>query len=324
MAAYSGSGAKLQIGKELTYATAVAGAKDVNMTSESLKLNPVKQQEETLVASKSGAPRLLMSLDAGGDFSGILKPEFAGYLLYLALGGTDTKTDNSPVIGAYSHSIVAASAGAAFPSFTAIVDRRLSVRKYSGCKIDSFRLEGAAGDYVKYTATIKAKDESAGSLASITNALKSFKTINATITLGGTTVDAKKVTLTIANKQEEVGQTYTTGLYKEEPLHGIRDITVSVELNHSAIVDTIAAANLITDTPLATVVWTLYSPSMVTGTTPYAVTITLKNVDVSECLANISGTGIIPASITGTAATVSTDEPITCVVVDATTTAYSA
>ena len=323
--AYTGTGAALQIGKESAWGTAVTGTNNVNMLSESIKLNADKKTEDTLIASVAPANRLLMSLDVSGDFSGILKPEFAGRLLHLALGGTDTVATGSPVASANTHSIVAVGASGTLPSFTAIVDRRASVLKYSGCKIDSFSLEGAAADYVKYTASIKAKDQASGSLASLSAfSLRSFKTVNATLTMGGTTYAAKNVKLNIANKLEDVGQTYSTGLYKGEPIHTTREITVDVDLNYEAAVDTLATTNYETDTVLATVVWTLLSPSMVTGSTPYTVTITMKNVVVTNVDRNVGGSGLLTAKVSGMATSVSTDEPITVAVIDGTATAYSA
>lgn len=323
--AYTGTGASLQIGKESTWGTAVSGTNDINITSESLKLNLTKTVEDTLIARVAPSARLLMSAEAGGSVSGILKPEFAGRLLQLALGGTDTVAANSPVTGAYTHSIVACSASGTLPSFTAIVDRRVSVKKYSGCKIASFTLDAAAGDYVKYTLDIKAKDESAGTLATLPAfSLKSFKAVGASITLGGTSVPAKSVKVTVNNSLQDTGQTYTTGLYKGEPLHGTREITVDVELNYETVVDTIDSTNYQTDTPLATVVLTLVSPSMVVGSTPYTVTVTLANVAVTGVERNVSGQTVIPAKISGQATSVSSTEPITVQVIDATATAYSA
>lgn len=323
--AYTGTGATLQIGKESSWGSAVAGAKNVNMTSESIKVNADKKVEDTLIASVAPSSRLLMALDVSGSFSGILKPEFAGYLLHLAVGGTDTVAANTPVSGAYTHSIVAATAGGTLPAFTAIVDRRAGVRKYSGCKMDSFSLEAAAGDFVKYTANIKAKDESSGSLAGLSAlSLSSFKTVNATLTMAGTTYAAKNVKLNIGNKLEDQGQTYGSGLYKGEPIHGTREITVDVDLNYEASTDTVFDTNYITDTVLATVVLTLYSPSYVTGTTPYAVTITLANVAVTNIERNVGGSGLLTAKISGQATSVSTTAPITVAVVDATSAAYSA
>jgi hypothetical protein len=323
--AYTGTGASLQVGKEASWGSAAAGAKNANMLSESIKLNATKTVEDTLIAAKAPSAKLLMGLDVSGDFSGILKPENAGYLLHLALGGTDTVGTGVPVASAYTHTIVAQAAGTALPSFTTIVDRRVSIKKYSGCKMQSFRLEGAVADYVRYTASILAKDESSGSLAGLSAlALKSFKTVTATLHIAGTEIAAKKVTLNIGNMLEDTGQTYGSGLYKGEPIHGTREITVDVELNYETVVDTIDATNYQTDTVAATVIWVLESPSMVVGTTPYRVTVTLNNVAIDGIERNVSGAAIIPARITGTATAVSTTEPISVAVIDATSTAYSA
>lgn len=322
--AYSGTGSKVEIGKEAVYGTPVAGVKNANILSESIRLNANKTVEDTLVAAKTASGKLLMGLDVSGYFTGILKPENAGYLLHLALGGTDTVSLDTPVAGATTHQIVAAAANGTMPSFTTIVDRRVSIKKYSGCKMQSFKLEGAAGDYVRYTASILAKDEAAGTLAGIALALKSFKTVNATLTIGGTSISAKKVTLNIGNALQEVGQTYGTGLYKAEPIHGTREITIDVELNYETVVDTIDTANYQTDTVVGSVVWTMESPSYVTGTTPYKVTVTLNNVVIDGIERNVNGAAIIPARITGTATTVSSTEPISAAVIDGHATAYSA
>jgi len=318
-----GSGATLQIGKETIWGTAVAGAKIVNFTSESLKLNADKKTEDTLIASTAPAGKDLMKLDVSGDFSGILRPEFAGYLLRLAFGGADTKTDNSPVTGAYTHSIPLVGASGTLPSFTTIVDRKVAVKKYSGCKIDNFTLEGAAGDYVKFTASIKAKDESTGTLASLSAlALQSFKTVNATLTLGGTTYDAKSVKFESKNNLQDVGQTYGSGLYNLEPIHGQREATVDIDLNYSTDTETLFDTNYVTDTKIASIVWTLKSPSVVTGSTNYTVTITLNNVAITSVERNVNGAGVLTAKVSGQALSIGSTEPVTATIIDATSTAY--
>lgn len=323
--AYTGTGSSLQVGKESSWGSAAAGAKNGNMLSESIKLNATKTVEDTLIASKAPSARLVMALDASGDFSGILKPENAGYLLHLALGGTDTVATGTPAAGANTHSIVAATAAGTMPSFTTIVDRRVSIKKYTGCKINTFTIEGAAGDYVKYTASIMAKDESSGSLASLSAlALKSFKTVNATLTTPSGTVAAKNVKLTINNALQDVGQTYGSGLYRGEPIHGTREITMDVDSNYETINDTIDTTNYQTDTVMATLVWVLESPSIITGTTAYKITITLRNVAITSVERSVSGSGLIAAKFSGQATAVSSDEPITAAVIDAQAAAYSA
>lgn len=322
--AYTGSGTSLQIGKESAWGTSVAGVKNANMTSESIKLTADKKTEDTLVASKNSTARLLMGLTVGGDFSGILKPEFAGYLLYLVLGGTDTVVTGTPVTGANTHTMVAAAANGILPAFTTIVDRRAAVKKYSGCKIDSFTLEGAVADFVKYTASIKAKDEATGTLAVLSaNALASFKSIAATLAIGGTSYPVKKVTLKHSNNLADTGQTYGSGLYVTEPVLSTRADQVDIELLHSADVDTISTTYGQTDTNVA-IVWHIESPSMVTGTTPYGITITLPNVSLDVPDANVGGKDLISAKLTGYAQSVSSTEAVSVVVVDATATAYSA
>lgn len=323
--AYTGTGASLQIGKESAWGSAAAGAKNANITSESIKLNANKVVEDTLIASVAPSSYMLMGLDASGDFSGILKPENAGYLLHLAVGGTDTVSTNTPVSGAHTHSIVAATASGTLPSFTAIVDRRAAVVKYSGCKIDTFTLEAAAADFVKYTASIKAKDESTGSLAGLSAlALASFKTTSGTFTIGGSAHAAKSVKITIANKLEDIGQTYGSGLYKGEPIHGTREITLEMDLNYETATETINTTNYQTDVVLGDLVLTLYSTSMVTGTTPYSIVITIKNAQVTGVVRNVSGAGVITSKVTAKATSVSTTAPITVAVVDGQTAAYSA
>ena len=317
-----GSGAQLQIGKETTWGTAVAGAKIINFTSESIKVNADKKTEDTLIASTAPSGKDLMKLEVSGDFSGILRPEFAGYLLRLAFGGSDTKTDNSPVTGAYTHSIPLVGASGTLPSFTAIIDRKVAVKKYSGCKIDSFSLEGAAADYVKFTVSVKGKDEATGTLASLSAlALQSFKTVGASLTIGGTTYDAKSVKFNLKNNLQDVGQTYGSGVYVLEPIHGQREATVDIDLNYGSDTETLFDTNYVTDTK-ASIVWTLKSPSVVTGSTNYTVTITMNNVAITSVERNVNGAGVLVAKVSGQALSIGSTEPVVATVIDATSTVY--
>ena len=321
--AYTGSGTTVQIGKETTWGTAVDGAKILSYTSETLKSAADRKIEESLIASTAPSGLDIMGIKVEGDVSGILKPEFAGYLIKLAFGGDDTVTQNSPVTGAHTHSIPLVSASDSLPSATIIVDRKGAVRKYTGCKVSTFKLDGAAGDYVKFTASFKGKDESTGSLADLSAlALQSFKTVGATITLGGTSYDAKSVSYSLDNSIEDVGQTYGSGLYVNEPIHGQRKATIEVGVDYISGIETLIDTNLLTDTKIASIVWTLKSPSVVTGSTQYTVTLTLNNVVLTEVTRNVSGTGIIGAKISGQALSISSTEPVGASIIDATSSAY--
>lgn len=321
--AVTGIGATLQIGKESTWGTAAAGVKIINFTSESVRINADKKTEDTLIASTAPAGRDLMKLDVSGDISGILRPEFAGYLFQLAFGGTDTVTASDPVAGSYKHTIPLVGAGGTLPSFTAIVDRKVAVKKYSGLKVDSFTLDAAAGDYAKFTASVKGKDESAGSLASLSPlSLQSYKTVGATLTIAGTTYAAKTVKFALKNNLQDVGQTYASGLYVEQPIHGQREATVDVELNYDAASESLIAANYAADTRLATVVLYLKSPSYITGAAPYDLTLTLSNVSITDGAANVNGAGVLTVKVSGIALSIGSTEPCVVAIHDAQATAY--
>ncbi len=75
---------------------------------------------------------------------------------------------------------------------------------------------------------------------------------------------------------------------------------------------------------VGTITWVLESPSIIVGTTPYRITITLNNVVIDGIERNVSGQAIIPARFTGLATAVSTDDPISVAVIDAQATAYRA
>lgn len=325
--AFTGSGAALQIAKESSWGTLAAGAKIVDFTSESIKMTPDKKVQDSLIASKATPAKDLMGLGVDGDFSFILRPEYAGYLLWLAFGGTDVVQSGVPVASSYTHTIPLAEANGTgtIPAFSAIVGRRAAIKGYSGCKVASLSLEAAVGDYVKGTISLMGKDEATTTLASLTAlALKAFRAVSATCTIGGTVYDVKKVSFKLDNKLEDAGQTYASGLYHKEPIHGQRETTVDIEMNYDATVETLHDTNAITGTVLNAVVFKLESPSFVTGTTPYSVQITLNNVAVSSVERNVSGTGLMVAKLSGMATSVSTTEPVVAVIIDGTSTAYSA
>lgn len=323
MAIQVGSGSQCQIGKESAYGTPVSATKAINFTSESVKLTVDKRDEGNLISSVSPTARDLMAAKVDGSVSFILRPDFAGFLFKAAFGGTDVITASSPVVGSTKHTIALAAANASLPSYTLIMDRKVSVKKYSGMKIDTLQLDAKAGDYVKGSFTIKAKDESTGTAASIAaTSLMSYKCVGGTLTLAGTPYDINGATVKLNNKLQDVPQTYTSGLYNPEPIHGMREITLDFDIPYDTNIDTIRDTNLTTETKIATAVLTLISPSMITGTTPYKVVLTLNNVAITDVTSNVSGSGIITAKVSGIALAVGATAPATVDVYDDQSTAY--
>ena len=322
--AVTGSGATLQIGKESTWGTAVAGTKIIDFTSESIKLAPDKKVQDSLIASKAAPAKDLMGLQVQGDTAFVLRPEYAGFLFKAMLGGADTVAANTPVTGAHTHTIPLADANGVLPSYTLIIDRKAAVKRYAGCKVSSWSLDAKVGDYVKGSISWMGKDESAGTLASLSPlALQAFKVVSATCTIGGggTSYDVKSVSLKGDNKLEDVGQTFASGLYHLEPVHGMRELTVDIEMNYNSAVETLHDNYSITGTVISSIVIVLKSPSIITESTAYQLTLTINNVSATV-ERGISGTGLVTAKLSGSPTSVGATEPVTAAIIDASSSAY--
>lgn len=315
MAFYTGSGSTLQIGKETTWGTLASMTDLVNFTSESLSLNVTKGDEGNLLASKTTMTRDLMSVDVDGSVSFILRPEFAGTLIQAAFGGTDTVVQDGDF---YNHTIKLCAPNVELPSLSVTVDRKAAVKAYTGCVISSFNLECAAGDYVKGSFDVSGYNEVAGTIdPEITSyTIPSYRCTSATFTVGGTTYDVSNVTLSLDNALEDAPRTYSSGLYAGQPKHGTRQLTVNFEIPYAANIETLKSTYLTTESNAALVL--MFESS----TSGYRITTSLPNVAITEVSANVSGTGVITASVAGEALSVGSSEPITVVIRDENSEAY--
>lgn len=324
MGAQTGAGTACQMGKESAYGTAVVATHVINFSSESVEVTPTKTAEGSLISSLADTAADLMGLKVAGSVGFILRPEFAGFLLKAALGGADTLTQNvGSVTGYHKHAIALAAADASIPSYTLKINRKVSAKKYSGTKISGFSLTAKAGDYVKGSFDIVAKDESSATMESLAAlALRAFKCIGATLVVGGTTFDVNQADLKLANNYVDMPPTYGSGLYAPEPPHQARAIDLSWSMPYDTVIDTLADASLTTESNVATIVLTLLSPSMVTGSSPYKIVVTLNNVAITKISRPVSGSGLINASVSGKALAVGATAPIAVEVYDGTSTAY--
>jgi hypothetical protein len=318
--AQMGTGAQVAIGKESAWGTPVADTVLLNFTSESIALNAKKQEEESLLATKAKAALDLVGLGVSGDVSLILKPENAGFIMKAALGGTDTVTNPS---GQQLHTIIAQTASVVLPSYTVFVNRKQAVKKYSGMKVDTLKLSAKVGDYVRAVLGFIGKDEATGTITTTTvPSLKSYKMIGGTFTLGATALDITSFALDYANNHDGGIQTNTSGLYSSEPLHSARKIAFTIDMPYDANSESIRETNFKTEALLATAVFHLESPSLITGSYKYRMDLTLNNVAITEAKMNVGGPGLITISITGEATAVGATEPISAAIYDATSGAY--
>lgn len=320
----TGSGARVAIGKESAWGTPVPDTMLMHFTSEGLAPEINKVEEESLLAAKAAAAYDLMGIKVSGDISGIVKPEMAGFLLKAALGGTDNVVQNQGgVTGQHQHTIELQAAATALPSYTIMVDRKVAIKRYSGCRVESLKLSAKAGDYVRFTLAVKGKDESAGSIVTTTPpSRKAYKFIGATVTLGGTAFEATGIDLDILNQLEEGPQTNVSGLYHTDPMHTKRKVTISIEKPYDAAAETLRDTNLLTEAVLATVVLHLESPEIIAASSKYRMDVTLRNVAILDVKTNVGGAGVLTTSISGEATAVGSTEPISAVIYDNQSAAY--
>ena len=317
MAFLTGTGAKVQMGKESTFAEAVAPSALVDLTSESIKVTVEKGDAGSLLGSKTTMNRDLIAISVEGSISFILRPEFAGLLLHAVMGGIDT-CEQVETSESYTHTMNLCDVNECLPSLTLIIDRKAAIKKYAGCSISSFSLECAAGDYVKGSFDIKGTSEGSGTLnTGLTGfSLPSYRCTTATFTIAGVSYDISSASLKIDNALEGAPKTYASGLYAGRPQHGKRSVTISFEIPYSADVETLKSTYL---TAEANASVELSFSSSAPG---HAISITLPHVAIGEVDATVSGTGILSASVSGEALSVGTDEPVTAVITDTITINY--
>lgn len=316
MAYYTGTGAAVQIGKEAAFGEAVAPTTLLDLTSESISVTVEKGDEGSMLASKTPQSRDLLSITTSGSISFILKPEFAGLLFHLALGGADAVSALED--GRYKHVFHLCDANVELPSFTTVVDRKAAVKKYSGCTISALSLDAAAGDYVKGSIDLQGVKESAGVLTAGLGpfTIPSFRCTSATFKVDGEVFDISSASLKIDNALEAAPKTYSTGLYAGQPLHGKRSVTISFEIPYSEKIESVKDTYLTTETN-AEVVLTFASSNA-----DYTVEVKIPKFSVNEVSANVGGTGVLTATVGGEALSVGNTEPLEIVLTDYTETAY--
>ena len=80
----SGNSVIFQIGKESTYGTAVAGTKQIKISSESFKPNYNKVDEGLATGGRGEGLKQTMGIKVEGGLSTLLRPDM-GYLIFGAL-----------------------------------------------------------------------------------------------------------------------------------------------------------------------------------------------------------------------------------------------
>lgn len=289
----------------------------VDLTSENIKVSVEKGDQGSLLASKTPMSRDLLGVTVEGSVSFILRPEMAGLLFHLALGGADRCTQVAET-DKYTHEFNLCDANEDLPSFSMIINRKAAVKLYAGCTISTLSLDCAAGDYVKGSIDIKGTKEEAGHQNHLLEGftIPSYRCTSATFTVAEETFDISSASLKLDNSLEEAPKTYSSGLYKGRPQHGRRSATISFEIPYSEEIETFKENYLVSEATAA--IELVFTSS----DKDYSVSVAMPHVSVTGIDANVGGTGILTASISGEALSVAKDEPLTITVTDKTATAY--
>lgn len=313
-----GTGTQCAFGKESVFGTKATMTDLVNLTSETLSAAVEKGDEGSLLASKTAMSRDLMSIKVSGDVSFILRPEFAGHLFYFATGGTDSVTASTPE-GYHKHQMVLCEPNADLPTFTVTVDRKVANKAYTGCTISNLSLTCAAGDYVSGSFSIMGYKEEEGTTVDLpAYTIPSYRCTSATFTVGEETFDISSATFTLDNALVEAPQTYSSGLYSGQPQHGLRSVTVDFDIPYNTQVEDLKEELLTTDATAEVVL------KFTSSDTNQFITLTMANVSINSVTNNVSGTGLISASVSGEALSVGDEEPLVVEIQDKVATAYSA
>lgn len=317
MSFYTGVGTNLQFGKEAVFGASAQATATVNLTSESIVESYEKGDEGSLLASKTATDKDLLGVNVGGSVSFVLRPEFAGLLFHGAMGGADVVTEATG--GFYNHTIHLCDVNENLPSFTFKMDRKAKKAVYAGCTISTLQLDCAAGDYVKGSFDIVGTCEDTGTLENLGSySIPSYRCVEATCNVDGSVFDISSATLKIDNGLVEAPKTFSSGLYKGQPQHGKRTVTVDFEIPYS------------TDLEDKVIIWKAKDtvPFVITlkakdGLEEYTITITLSHVTLDSYSHSVGGTGLVTASGSGEALSKGSDEPITVVIKDKHSESYS-
>lgn len=303
MSFYTGSGSTLAINvpRQGWGDKVDTGYQAVNFTSESINVSVEKADEGSLLASKTATTRDLMSVSVGGSVSFILRPEFADKVFEAALGKKDGNT------------YTLCGVNEDLPIFDLYIDRKAAKKIYNSVSVSSLSLDCAAGDYVKGSFDVKGfKEEDGTGVSGITGlTVPSYRCTSAKLTLGGQTFDVSNTSISIDNALEDAPKTYSSGLYANKPQHGQRTVDVNFSIPYSSETDSLRATYLMTEANAAIHLEFTCNEATHPG---HKIEIDLPNVSITEVSNSVGGTGLIEATIAGTALSVGTAEPITVVI----------
>lgn len=320
MAINAGNDAKLQIGIQSNWSTAVSPTLQISFTQENLRYVPNYMSEDALVGNKTTGRMDPAGVKVEGDFVALVKPDEIGLLLSWALGGESSASavDGSAVYD-HSFSLVPGGSGNSLPKGTLVVDRKVDTYDYVGCKVNTFRLEAGVNDYLRATFGVIGYDEVKDvELASLTpSSLKALQFKHGTITVDAADyADITSFSIDLGNNLEDDLFTMGSGDNMAEIEPQAREITASMEVLFSSTTES-TRENKFKGGATAAVIATFTSDETILTGKYYTLTIEMPLFYITEASPNVSGPERITMTLEGTATEDDSNEAITITLRDA-------
>lgn len=323
MAIISGQDAKLQIGKETTWGTAVAPTTQVDFTSESLKQVMNYIEEDTLVGART-TPRMdIAGKKVEGDIQMIVKPDNIGLLLKAALGAEAAVVHIASSVYSHQFSLVAGGTSGSLPKITVVVDRKVAVFGYVSCKVDRLDLEAKVKDYLRATFALRGHSEQADALEALTGSAKrAFQFVDGNITVDGAEYDdVTNVKVSVNNNLEDDLFTMSGSTTMQEIEPQGREVTADLEVLYSSTTNTTRTNKYLTGSTV-TVVLNFISTEVAAGGVYYRMQITLNNCYITDASPVVGGRDRIKQNLVVKASEQSSTEPIIVLLINMDPSAY--
>jgi hypothetical protein len=294
-----GQGGQIQAGFETTWGTPVTPDFNISPKSESLKYTADKKEEESLVGGRASRGMQTLGSKVEGDISILFKPDELGHLLAWSMGD-ETATDlESGATTATRHTFEPVEDGAT-PKATVVIDRKVAVDRYTSCKVDSFKLSGAAGGFIEGSVSLRGYDEDTGAIeAGISKSTKkAWRFVDAAVKIDGVSIGAlvQGFDIEVGNGLESDLYTLASGTKMSEIEFTKLSVSASLDLLYETQSQALHAGKYKSDTA-AEVEITLTSPDEVESGYNYELVITLPVAQISESSFNLADAGRIKHSM---------------------------
>lgn len=320
MAMIIGKGTVAQIGTESIWGLKAVPTVALNYTSESLKNNLDRKEEETLLGGKTSRYQDIMKYSVDGDIALVAKPKNIGLILSHALGVEEEPALKEGTSNVYIHKFtpLPVNRNSSLPSLTAIIDRVVACKAYTGLKVGQLSFSCEAGDYMKVTATLSGRAEEDGEVVKDLQVpeLKAFRFAGGSCTFDGEEFgEVTSVSVEYNNNLDDGEQTLGSGYYGTEKEPQAREITLTLESFYNAKTETVREKKYLTESTVA-IKLNFISPNEIEDGQNYKIEFDMPLVCINDCSPNVGDSGKLKLSIGGKALESASQEAITITLED--------